>query len=147
MRRLFTTFTLLLITLVAYTQTGTLTGRIVDQVNGAPIPRANVIAGLVQTATDANGEYTISGLPIGKVTVTVTGSGIETVSNEIEIKAGNNDWSPKPHLSGINEGESRGVADVALTQLDLDDEGRGQSVSGLLSSSGDAFSSAASYVF
>ncbi len=147
MRRLFTTFTLLLIAVVAFSQTGTLSGRIVDQVNGAPIPRANVIAGLVQTGTDANGEYSISGLPLGKVTVTVTGSGIETISNEIEIKAGNNDWSPKPHLSGINEGESRGVADVALTQLDLDDEGRGQSVSGLLSSSGDAFSSAASYVF
>lgn len=146
MRKILSTLTLMLVATALWSQTGTLRGTITDQSSGKPLPQATVIAGLIQATTDAGGQYEITGLSVGKLYVTVTGTGIETQSEEIEIVAGENTWSPSVVVINTTSNDIQGITEVTASQLDLEDEGRGQSAGGLLQSTGDVFTSTAGYV-
>ena len=94
MRKFFGAATLVLLTCAsAFAQqtTGTITGRVVDQ-QGAAIPGATVTAkspstGFARTeATDAEGVYRLSALPVGIYDVTAELQGFTTVSKkDIEV--------------------------------------------------------------
>lgn len=146
MRKIILTLSLVLVAVMVYSQTGTLRGTITDQSSGQPLPQVTVIAGLVQATTDAGGNYELKGLAVGKLYVTATGSGIETRSEEMDITAGDNTWSPTVVVVNTTTTDMQGITEVSASQLDLEDEGRGQSVGGLLQSSGDVFTSTAGYV-
>lgn len=76
----------------AYTQTGTLSGVIVDSLNN-PLQDVNVkIKGsYFGTASDENGKYTIKGIPQGEYTVQVSAIGYKTHEyTEIKIKKNEN---------------------------------------------------------
>lgn len=60
-------------------QTSTVTGRIVDQATGAPLATVNVfLAGTtIGTATDADGNFKIAGIPLGSHELVVSHIGYE----------------------------------------------------------------------
>ena len=145
-RKIISTLTLIMVAVMVSAQTGNLRGTITDQSSGRPVSQVTVIAGLVQTTTDGGGNYEVKGLTPGKLYVTATGQGIETRSEEIDIKDGDNTWSPVVTITNSSAGDVQGITEVSVSQLDLEDEGRGQSVGGLLQSTGDVFTSTAGYV-
>ena len=78
------TLCLLFITLLAFGQVGngTITGTVSDQagavVAGAPVQIKNVDTGVVYSgASSTTGNYTISDLPVGKYSITVTVQGFK----------------------------------------------------------------------
>ena len=73
----------------AFAQSGTLTGSITDAETGDVIPAANVyIASLERGATtDADGDYTIEGIPVGQYTVRFSFVGYQTITRSVQINA------------------------------------------------------------
>jgi outer membrane receptor protein involved in Fe transport len=73
-----------------FAQSGTITGRISDADNNDPLIGANVI--IVSTAmgaaTDVNGSYTITNIPVGAVTLKVTYIGYEEKTKDLTVTLG-----------------------------------------------------------
>ncbi|TFB10344.1 TonB-dependent receptor [Candidatus Marinimicrobia bacterium MT.SAG.3] len=75
-------------------QTTTLSGRVTDAETGEAMTGANVVVvspSLTESrgaATDANGNYTISDLPVGQYDVTVTYIGYKTAAASVSMAAG-----------------------------------------------------------
>lgn len=63
---------------------------VVSGEDGKAIQGATVTAGDKSTITDENGKCGISGLPVGKITVTVSASGYITTSKEETLESGGN---------------------------------------------------------
>lgn len=71
-------------------ETGTVKGRVVDQVTGDPLPGANVIVlnTSLGVATDFNGDFILRYIPSGKRTIKVSYIGYEAITVDIEIEGG-----------------------------------------------------------
>jgi hypothetical protein len=63
---------------------GVITGTATDDL-GTPVPGATVVVGQVLTTTDANGSYTVSGIPAGQVKVTASAPRSQTQSSVVQI--------------------------------------------------------------
>lgn len=139
---------LLLSLLLSYglmAQQGKITGNVTDQVGGKAISEAIVSVGTQQTVSDINGYYEIGGLSYGEHSITIIAIGFENFETTVTVSA-----TPVNVKAGLTsktaaENERKGITEVNLAELSTDDDGRGQSVSGLLHSSGDIFTSTASY--
>ena len=81
-------FTLLSFT--AFAQYGTVRGFVYNEKNGEPVILTNVY--LYKTthgcATDANGYFTITRIPVGSYTLMVTAIGYDTLKQEVSVKDG-----------------------------------------------------------
>jgi len=79
-----------LIPSLIFAQTGTIKGKVVDANTGDPLPGANVLVqGMeVGAATDVDGNYTISGVPIGTRTVMARFIGYKTQIKTVDVAAG-----------------------------------------------------------
>ncbi|WP_422354834.1 TonB-dependent siderophore receptor [Roseivirga pacifica] len=86
MRKLLQLIALLFITLNAYAQSGTIKGRVLDN-NQLPLPGVNVaVLGTQQGAiTDIDGEFTISGVATGPVTLKLSFIGFKTLEIELNV--------------------------------------------------------------
>lgn len=80
---------LLLFSTQIFSQTGNVRGFVYDKDNGEPIMFCNVIMeGLaIGTATDVNGFFNISNVPVGQQTLLVTYIGYDTLRQTISLKA------------------------------------------------------------
>lgn len=69
-------------------QTGAVRGFVYDKGTGGPIIFTNVVlkGTTIGAATDVNGYYSITKVPAGKYTLTVTALGYDTLTKEIEVK-------------------------------------------------------------
>ncbi|MFA3782758.1 TonB-dependent receptor domain-containing protein [Melioribacteraceae bacterium 4301-Me] len=86
---------------------GTIKGKIIDR-TGAPVPFANVIIMGTQigTAANANGEYEIMNVPVGKVTVKVSAVGYKSESQQVTLQTGETkvlDFTLLPDILQLNE--------------------------------------------
>ena len=65
-------------------------GDVKDAKTGEHIPFITVMVKntMIATATDATGHYFLKNLPVGKITLSVSGMGYQTVEKEVEIKMG-----------------------------------------------------------
>lgn len=81
------------LTMQVYSQTGSISGKIIDAVNNETLPGVNVIlkGTYYGSATDINGAYRIAGISAGTYTVEVSFIGYKTVQyTGIKILAGEN---------------------------------------------------------
>jgi hypothetical protein len=126
-------------------QQGKITGTVTDQVTGKAIPEAIVRVGTQQVVSDVNGNYEIGGLKYGEQTVSIIAIGFENYETTVTVSA--TPVKIKTELSSKTtaENERKGISEINLADLSTEDEGKGQNVSGLLHSSGDIFTSTASY--
>jgi hypothetical protein len=88
-------------------QTGRISGTIIEQASGAPIPGANVrvsgaalIGGPRQLVTSDDGHYEAIGLPQGRYDVEVSYSGVKPVKRRVFVRQGETtpldiNWSPE----------------------------------------------------
>jgi len=126
-------------------QQGKITGTVTDPVTGKAISEVIVRVGEQQVTSDANGNYEIGGLNYGEQTLTIIAIGFETFETTVTVSATPVNVKAELTSKTIADNERKGISEVNLADLSTDDEGRDQSVSGLLHSSGDVFTSTASY--
>ena len=125
-------FAFLFIGSTAIAQTGSLTGTVSDRTTGETLAGATVMISELERGAPANidGEYTISDIPVGTYNVTVSFIGYRTLSESIEIQAGDNTFNPQLRLdqtgldevvvTGIASRTSRAVSEVAVARVDAD---------------------------
>ncbi len=89
MKKLMIVVSLLLVPGFVFAQ-GTISGTVTDAQSGDGLPGANIV--LVGTtygaAADANGEYTIDGVPVGSYELKVTFIGYKIASQNVSVSAG-----------------------------------------------------------
>ena len=83
------TFCLLLLAVVTYGQTGKVKGFVYDKEDGAPVLFTNVTlqGTTLGAATDVNGYYTITNVPVGEQTLMVTYLGYDTLYAPVTVSA------------------------------------------------------------
>ncbi len=128
-------------------QQAKVTGNVIDQSTGKNIPQVVVQINDLSATTDANGFFEINNVPLGEKTILVNTIGFETYSQNIKVTSEKNYFKITLSPKSSEEGERKGISEVNLSTLDMEDDNKGQSVSGLLHSSGDVFTSTASFVF
>ncbi len=86
MKNLLLSLTLFLLTNLAFSQNGTVTG-IINDSNGNPLANANVLLKntTVGTTTDEDGIYTFDNLVYGKITIVVSLLGFETLEKNVTV--------------------------------------------------------------
>jgi thermitase len=68
--------------------TGSIAGKVTDAADNSLISGATVSDGTRTATTDANGQYIISGVPVGSYTVTASATGYSTSSQGVSVVAG-----------------------------------------------------------
>jgi len=120
-------------------------GRVIDDQTKNPISGTTVNIQNFETKTDEQGKFEISVIS-GDYVITISSDEWASYSSLIKVPAGSldlGDLSLKPKSSAISEGN--GIAEISLSDADVDNDKSSQNVSGLLHSSDDAFISAASF--
>lgn len=133
LRKLLTlTFAFLLSAGMAFAQSSTITGTVVDAQSGEPLAGANVfIQGLsTGAATNANGVFEIDDVPYGTYTFRTTFVGYRTVNREVEVDAAEQtvNFELQPDLqnldqvvvSGIAGETSRAVSQIAVSKVNAE---------------------------
>ena len=111
LRKLYLLFATILISVVAFAQTGTLKGTVLDALSGEAVPFANVIierngTQTAGTTTDFDGKFTIKPIEPGTYTVKATFVGYQTfVMTGIIISTNKITFQDLKLSSGIQKGE------------------------------------------
>lgn len=124
-------------------QTGNLTGKVMDG-SSKPIPGAIITIGTSQFTTDAAGVFNANGVSFGKGEITISAEGFESQVVTFDITKSLQDLgeiklAPSANNSSINEG--------TIATLDMEEDSKQQSTSGLLHSSSDVFVNTAGFIF
>ena len=125
-------FAFLFIGSTAFARTGSLTGTITDRNTGETLVGATVMVSELERGApaDINGEYTITDIPVGSYTVTVSYIGYRTLTETVEIEAGENVFNAQLRLdqtgleevvvTGIASRTARAISEVAVSRVDAD---------------------------
>lgn len=145
-------FTLLIFVLLGFSfltigQNNKIAGKITDNETDGAIPAATVkIVSLgISTMTDDDGFFEIKNVPKGTYKLEVTSDIFDGFTVEVVVD------KPEVQLDPIRLKrktiDTEGPVDISTITLDLEDENKDQSVSGLLRASEDIFVSTAGYTF
>lgn len=136
----------LMISSTVFPQQTIIKGFVFDQSTGKPIPSAEIIAGGQTQLTGYDGGFQIILNSQAEIVLMVNMVGFDSYT--IKLKPPVTDAlaiSLVPR--SVNDAERRGITELSLAQLDMEDDSKGQTVSGLLHASGDVFTSTADYTF
>jgi hypothetical protein len=117
MRRFLLIITSFLISVTLYAQTGTVTGRIIDQGSGEGLPGANAIikGTAIGSITDLDGHFTIADVPTGSQVVVISYVGYETIEQAVEVSSGTVDIGTiNLALGAVGLKEVEVIASVAI---------------------------------
>lgn len=144
MKKTLTMFALIFgMLLSGIAQTGVLSGKVTDQ-NSKPVPGAVINVGTSQFTTDVSGAFSISGTTSEKGEIIITAEGFETLVVPFDITRENvNLGEIKLAYSANNASINEGT----IATLDMEEDSKQQSVSGLLHSSSDVFVNTAGFIF
>ena len=117
MRRFLLIVTSFLISVTVYAQTGTVTGRIIDQGTGDGLPGANAIikGTAIGSITDLDGYFTIADVPTGSQVIVISYVGYETLEQAVEVNSGTVDIGTiNLALGAVGLKEVEVIASVAI---------------------------------
>jgi len=97
---------------------GKVTGVIKNALTGSGIPGANILYSEGSAVTDANGKYTLSGVPIGTVSFTVSALGMRTLVGNVTI-LGNQTVTKNFSLTPVPTGSVSGTVMDTYTDLPI----------------------------
>ncbi len=123
-------------------QTGFLTGKVTDQKKN-PVPGAVIIIGTSQVTTDALGVFSFTTPATSKVEIIITADGFEPLS----VSVNPTEKSDLGELMLTVSGNNATLNEGTFSSLDMEEDSKQQSVSGILHSSSDVFVRTAGYVF
>ncbi len=145
----FTLFILILLAFssVAVAQQGRLMGKVTEMTTDAPVPNATVTISPLSLSivTTDDGFFEFKNVPFGKYTLSVSSAIFEPFSIQIAIDRPEVKMEPV-HIKR-KTADTEAHEDISTITLDLEDENKDQSVSGLLRASEDIFVSTAGYTF
>lgn len=123
-------------------------GYVKDSQSGNVLPGVvvKVVGTNVSVSTDATGYYVVTGLNPGKYLFDYILLGYQTVEMEVEVTDGVK-LADVMMRRTVSDDAYGAYNEVTISVDELESESKGQSVTGLLQSQQDAFSSAASYTF
>ncbi len=138
MRRLLSTvalgLALLLAPSLAWAQQGTVAGTVIDDATGNSLPGANVqIAGTeLGSATNPNGQFSISGVPAGEQTIRVTFVGYEPTERTVNVQEGGTtrvrirlasdaQALDEVVVTGVGQQQTRGETNVSVSSIDAEE--------------------------
>lgn len=128
----------------------TVRGAVKDADSGSPLTGVvvQVVGTQLSAVSDFEGNYIFSNLLFGQYVFSYTSSGYAIQEQAFDV-SGEEVALPEVLLkrAQAEEGQSSTFSEVVISNDDIESDGRGQSVSGLLQSSQDAFNSAVSYTF
>ena len=133
---------LLFLSLPAWSQLS-ISGVVTDGLTGAVVPQAKVEAASIQTLTTTDGHFILEVTEPGDYTIIITMDGYEQASIPVKVTNGNTDAGSITLSPSLSQAET-GIAEITLSG---ESDDKDQAVSGLLHSSGDVFTSTASYSF
>lgn len=146
-RKIFLLGILLLASTLLHAQSGVLTGKIFKTGTRTPVDQALVSIPTLNLSatTNAKGYFEIQNVPYGKHLIKITRANYDDYTLEVEVN------SPRTELSSLTilrpASSSDLAPDISIVMLDMEDETKDQSVSGLLQASDDVFASNAGYIF
>lgn len=120
LRKLLYTALVMLFLPAAVLAQGSITGTVTDAQTGETLPGANVVLQELQrgTATDANGQFTISNVPEGTYTLAVTFVGYKEFTTSVQVGSGETVVNPEvePDYFGLEEVVVTGVGSGTQTK-------------------------------
>jgi hypothetical protein len=131
---------------VAFTlnaQTGNLTGKVTDS-GSKPIPGAIISIGTSQFKTDALGVFNAVNVAYGKGEISITAEGFDPQIVEFDITKTSQDLG---EIKLANTANNSTINEGSIATLDMEEDSKQQSISGILHSSSDVFVNTASYIF
>jgi hypothetical protein len=147
MRRILIVILLGLITSsLAFSQSGNLSGRVIDPETRQGIPSVLVSLNENQVLTDADGNFLFLGVAVGKASLTFSAPGYQSKTLDVEVKDDTKVGEVEMLPVGVSADAQR-IPEFNLEMLDMDNDARSENISGLLHSSGDVFNSFASFSF
>jgi len=116
----------------AVAQTGTVAGTVTDAETGETLPGANVFIGDIGTATNVEGEFTLTNVPAGTQTLTASFVGYFEFEEEIQVEANavtEVAVELEPDVAGLQETvvtglglqQDRARTQVSIGRVDADD--------------------------
>ena len=111
----------------SFAQGGVLSGKVNDN-KGVPVVGANVVAGSKATTTNADGSYSISGIPNGTITISVTYIGFKTLKKDVQVNGATTmDFTIQEDAANLEEVVVTGVinpraklkSSVSITTMDV----------------------------
>lgn len=144
-KKLILIFIALLPFTAIYSQTGNITGRVLESTTRRGLPSILVSVNKQQVLTDANGVFTVLNTSLGRIEIIFSAAGFQTKTLEIDVvedtKLGDVKMEP------IAFADAKGIPEINIEMLDMGDDARAQNISGLLHSAGDIFTSYAAFNF
>lgn len=128
-----------------YSQTGSISGRVVELNSQRGLPSILVSVNEQQVLTDANGAFVVFNTPVGKTEVVFTAAGFQPKTLKIEVEEDTR--LSNIELEPVLYTDTESIPEINLELIGMDDDGRAQNISGLLHSSGDVFTSFSSFNF
>ncbi|HPD96356.1 MAG TPA: TonB-dependent receptor [Tenuifilaceae bacterium] len=126
----------------------TLKGTVKDFDSGKPLPgvKVQIVGSIIESTTDANGYFEINNLEQGNMVIDFVLEDYQTTEQEVNLT----EDTTLPDIMLKRSQDSEGAltfSEITISSDDLESAGGEQSITGLLQSSQDAFTSAASYTF
>ena len=145
---LLTTLAMLVIGITSISAQVTVKGLVKDLDRENPLSnvRVGVAGSSISSTTDVNGEFELVGLPKGVCVITFMLAGFEPFELEFNAEEGAVIPEVKLKRTQVDESQSLTFSEVTVSSDDLESEGAGQSIAGLLQTQ-DVFTSAVSYTF
>ncbi len=131
---------------IAYAQTGSVSGRVVDAATGQGIPSVLVRIDQTEVITIDNGVFVILNTPSGTQTIKFIAAGYLEKDYTVDIEADTRLGDIELERVSFTV-DPQQIPEFNLELLDLDNDARSENISGLLHSSGDVFNSFASFSF
>lgn len=128
-----------------YSQTGSISGRVVELNSQRGLPSILVSVNEQQVLTDANGAFVVFNTPVGKTEIVFTAAGFQPKTLKIEVEEDTR--LSNIELEPVLYTDTESIPEINLELIGMDDDGRAQNISGLLHSSGDVFTSFSSFNF
>jgi len=132
---IFIAFTLFAFSNSTFAQTGSVAGTVVDSETGKPLPGANVLLTELDdagTATETDGRFILSDIPVGDHTIRITFVGYLTSEETVEVRE-NQETQLTIELSedisgleevvvtGVASRTSKAAAEVSVSRVDAED--------------------------
>jgi len=144
MKNFLITVFLLAGSIISNAQNGTIKAKFVDKDKKTPISALPVWLNTSKFITNENGEIAAS-VPYGNYILVVSADEFETFTQKIELNAGEFDAGTiEIAVKAVNQSDVTTVDEQSIASDDIDDKSN-QNINGLLHSSSDPFTNAASY--
>ena len=130
-------------------QSSTVSGKIINDQTGAPIADATVVfntSNALTAVTDSSGNFSISNVPFGNQSFSVSVNNIIAYSSTIEVNNANVNAGSIGVLATSDNYQGESIPTISLSESDMK-ESSDATIAGALGASRDAFINATSYTF